>query len=162
MTVSTGAFMAQSYGLVKALGNKSVNSDAMFVIDGYEQLRLLIKQFPWPVLSPGDAVEIATPMGGTAGQPSQVKTFLEGQVQIYETVRGDVDAFTRSILAQGGVFNASVYEGTMERYSRGVKIVNAWLTFDPVDRDWENRTQATVISGSLKYHYFGEAIPGNI
>lgn len=162
MTTSTGAFLAQSYGLVKALGDKSISSDAMFVIDGFEHLRLLAKQFPWPILSPAGEIEIVTPMGGAQWQAQQLKPNMQGQVTFYETVRGDMEAFVRSIAAQGSKFNATIYEGTMERYSRGVKIVDAFFQFDSPDRDWENRGQATTISGTLFYHYFGETIPGNI
>lgn len=162
MTTSTGAFLAQSYGLVKALGDKSVSSDAMFVISGFEHLRLLAKQFPWPLLSPGGEIEFATPMGGTAGQPQQLKTFQQGQVTFYETVRGDIEAFIESVTAQGCKFSASVYEGTLEKHHRGVKIVDAWFQFDNPDRDWENRGQATTVSGTLFYHYFGEKIAGNV
>jgi hypothetical protein len=33
--------------------------------------------------------------------------------------------------------------------------------FDNPDRDWENRSQVTMVSGTLNFHYFGEKIPGN-
>lgn len=162
MTTSTGAYLAASYGQVKAMGNKSISSDAMFVIDGFEGLRLLAKQFPWPVLSPGGEIAISTPMGGEAWQSQQLKYNQQGQVTFYETVRGDIETFIEQITAQGSKFNASVYEGTLENHSRGVRITDCFLQFDNPDRDWENRSQATTVSGTLFFHYFGEKIPGNI
>jgi hypothetical protein len=162
MTISTGAYLAQSYGQVKALGDKSISSDAMFVIDGFEHLRLLAKQFPWPILSTAGEIETVTPMGGAAWQSQQLKTNMQGQVTFYETVRGDIEQFIEMIASAGGKFNGSIYEGTMERHSRGVRIVDAFFQFDSPDRDWENRAQATTVSGTLFYHYFGEKIPGNI
>ena len=162
MTISTGAYLAASYGQVKAMGDKSVSSDAMFVITGFEHLRLLCKQFPWPILSSGGEIEIAMPMGGTAGQPQQLKTFQQGQVTFYETVRGDIEKFQEDITQLGSRFDAEVFEGTMEKHHRGVRIVNCWIQLDNPDRDWENRSQATTVSGTLFFHYFGDKIPGNI
>jgi hypothetical protein len=161
MTVSTGAFLQQQYGLVQAAGDKSISSDAAFVIDGFEYLRLLCKQFPWPILSPGGEIAIAGPNGMEMWEPQQIRVNLQGQVTFYETVRGDIDAFSRAILASGAKFNATVYEGSFEKYSRAVRIQKAFLQLDPSDRDWENRSMATMISGTLFYHYFGETIPGN-
>ena len=162
MTVSTPAFLAQSYGLSKALGDKSVSSDAMFVIKNYEHLRLLCKQFPWPVLSPQGEIEIASPMGSKQFQPQQLGTAKQGQVSFYETVRGDMEKFIDEIAAQGCVFDATVYEGTLERHSRGVKIERCFIQFENPDRDWENRSQVTMISGTLFFHYIGKKVPGNI
>lgn len=162
MTVSTGAYLGQSYRQVQAMGDKSVSSDAMFVIDGFEHLRVLCKQFPWPTLSPAGEIEIPLPMGGTAGQPQQLKTFQQGQVTFSETVRGDIEKFMDDIARQGSVFDAYVYEGTLERHHRGCRIVTCWIQMDNPDRDWENRTTVTTISGTLFFHYFGEKIPGNI
>ncbi|MEJ7806816.1 MAG: hypothetical protein WKG03_12965 [Telluria sp.] len=162
MTTSTGAYLKGVYGQVKAMGDKSVSSDAMFVIDGFEHLRLLCKQFIWPTLSPGGEIAIPTPMGGEAWQPQQLKTNQQGQVTFHETVRGDVETFMEQIAANGSKFNAKVYEGTMEKHHRGVQIVDCFIQFDNPERDWENRSQATTVSGTLFFHYFGEKIPGNI
>lgn len=161
MTVSTGALLKQTYNQVKALGDKSISSDAMFVIDGFEHLRLLCKQFPFPVLSPAGEIAIPTPMGGEAWQPQQLKVNQQGQVSFHETVRGDVQAFIEAVTALGGRFNATAYEGTMESYHRAVKIVDCFFQFDNPDRDWENRAQATLVTGTLFFHFFGDQIKGN-
>ncbi len=162
MTVSTGAFLHQQYNLVKALGDKSVSSDAMFVIDGFEHLRLLCKQFPWPTLTPGGEIAIANPMGAESWQPQQVKLNQQGSVAFYETVRGDMHNFIEAIIAVGGRFDAKIYEGSTERFHRAVQIRDAFFQFDNPDRDWENRSQVTTISGTIFFHYFGETIKGNV
>jgi len=162
MTTSTGAYLASTYKAVKAMGDKSVSSDAMFVIRGFEHLRLLCKQFPWPTLSSGGEIAIATPMGGEAWQSQQLKTNQQGQVTFYETVRGDIEKFIEDVNASGGKFDADVYEGTLEKHHRGVSIVDCFLQLDNPDRDWENRSAATTVSGTLFFHYFGEKIDGNI
>lgn len=162
MTTSTGAHLASTYKQVKAMGDKSVSSDAMFVIAGYEHLRLLCKQFPWPTLSAGGEIEIAMPNGGAAWQSQQLKVNQQGQVTFYETVRGDIEQFIEDIAASGGKFDAEVYEGTLEKHHRGAKITDCFLQLDNPDRDWENRSTATTVSGTIFFHYFGERIPGNI
>jgi hypothetical protein len=162
MTVSTGAFLAASYAQQKALGDKSISSDAMFVIDGFEHLRFLAKQFPWPILSTAGEIEIATPMGSASWQQQQLKPNQQGQITFQETVKGHMESFIERLADQGNKFNASIYEGTMEQYSRGVKIVDCFFQFDNPDRDWENKAQVTTISGTLFFHYFGQKIPGNI
>lgn len=162
MTVSTPAHLKQAYGLSRALGDKSVSSDAMFVPKGFEHIRLLCKQFPWPILSIAGEIEVAAPNGSKSWQPQQLDTAKQGQITFYETARGDMEKFITDILDLGGKFDADVYEGTMERHSRGVQIKDCFFVFDSPDRDWENRSQVTTISGTLFYHYFGDKIPGNI
>lgn len=161
MTVSTPAYLAQSYAQAKALGNKAVSSDAMFVIDGFEHTRLLIKQFPWPMLSPAGEIEVPGPSGSKSWQPQQIETAQQGQITIYETEKGHTEAALAAILATGGTFNATVYEGTMESYSRACRIVDCFINTDNPDRDWENRSQVLTISGTMFFHYFGDTLPGN-
>lgn len=163
MTVNTSTFLAQNYAQIKAMGDKSVNSDAQFVIDGFEQIRLLTKQFPFPVLTSGGAIETPGPNGMNIAQPQQAKTYFTGQVQFSETVRGDIENMQKAIMALGGTFNATVYEGTMEQYHRAVRLIGCFIEFDVIDRDQENRSQITMIGGTLHFHYFGDAdLPGNI
>jgi hypothetical protein len=163
MTVNTGAYLAQSYAQAKALGDKAVSSDSMFVVDGFEHMRLLIKQFPWPILSSAGEIEVPGPNGSKSWQPQQLETAMQGQVTIYETVKGHTQAFIDALNASGGKFSgATVYEGSMEKYSRAVKIEDGFFNFDNPDRDWENRSQVLTISGTLFFHFFGEQLPGNL
>jgi hypothetical protein len=162
MTVSTGAILKQAFDVQKALGDKSVSSDAMFVIDGFEETRMLFKQFPWPTLSPGGEIAVPQPNGGESWQPQQLKTNQQGQVTASETVKGHMAKFLEQVAAQGGKFNATVYEGTLEKYHRAVRLVDCFIQTDNPDRDWENRGQITQISGTMFFHFFGETLPGNI
>ncbi|MCA8037135.1 MULTISPECIES: hypothetical protein [Burkholderia cepacia complex] len=161
MTTSTGAFLQEQYSMVKALGDKAVSSDATFVIDGFEHLRLICKQFPWPILSPAGEIAIPMPMGSEGWQPQQLKINQQGAVSFVETIEGHVQAFATQVAAQGAKFNATVYEGTLESHKRGVRIRDAFVQFDNPDRDWENRGQALLVTGTMFFHFFGETIPGN-
>jgi hypothetical protein len=162
MTLNTDTYLGQALNQLQTFGDKSISSDATMVIDGFEQYRFLFKQFPQPTLSSAGEIEIAGPMGTTTGQPQQAKTFQQGQVAIYETVDGDAEKLNRAILAKGGQFSASIYEGTLEKHTRGWRIFKAWFQFDNPDRDWENRGQVTMLTGTMFFHYTGETLPGNV
>jgi hypothetical protein len=163
MSVTNADVLKGYYTGVRALGDKSINSDAWFEIVGFEKIGLLTKQFPWPVLSSLGEIEIPGPNGLVMGQAQQLKTFHQGSISFSETVTGMMHSFTRDVITKnGGVFDANVYEGTPDRFYRGVKIRQCFLQLDNVDRDWENRSQVTMLNGTLFFHFFGEVIPGNI
>lgn len=163
MSVTNTDLLRGMYTGVKALGNKAINSDAWFEIEGYEQMGLVTKQFPWPVLGVIGNIEVAGPAGMMMTQPQQVKIVHESPISFSETITGMVHRFTRDIIRNsGGVFNATVYEGTPERFYRAVKLRDCFFQPDNIDRDWENRSQVVMINGTLHFHFFGEEVPGNI
>lgn len=156
MTVSNADVLRGFYNATKAMGNKSVNSDAFFVIDGHEDLALVTKQFPWPVLGVAGEIESPGPLGTASWQPQQLKVNNQGQITFTETVTGRVQRFLDEVIATGGTFNATVYEGTPDNFTRACKIRDCFFQPDQPDRDWENRSQVTLINGTLFFHYFGE------
>lgn len=157
MAVNTGSFLKGLYNTIKSLGEKSVSSDAVMIIEGYEDISLLIKQFPWPTLTPQGEIEIPTPLGGGFWQPQQIKTHQQGAISIAETRDGKIAKFLNELNGtNGGLFNAKMYEGTPDNYTRLVRIYACFIQMDNPDRDHENRSQITVYSGSLFFHYFGD------
>lgn len=161
MTVSNAAYMKGFYDTTNALGAKVISSDFTFEIVGFENLFLLAKQCPWPVLTPSEAIEVPTILGAAYWEKSQVKFNQQGPVAFQETVVGHIDKLLIDLLTQGGEFDARIYEGTPQKYLRAKKISKCTIAAEPVDRDWENRTQPLIITGTMFYHYFGEVIPGN-
>lgn len=161
MTVSNASYLKGFYDQTKALGQKAINSDFTFEIEGFEQTYLLAKQCPWPDVSVQGEIEVPSPLGSMIYEPQQVRTAHQGQVSFLETVAGTVDQTLVDIIANGGTFNAKIYEGTPERYLRYKRIVNAFIQIDNPDRDWENRTQVLMFSGTMFFHYFGEVEQGN-
>jgi hypothetical protein len=150
------------YSAARAIGEKSINSDATMEIDGFTGLMLLTKQFPWPVMGSQGEIEVAGPLGVPWAQPQNVRVWHQGPVTFTETKSGMVGQFlTEVITRQGGVFQATVYEGTPESFSYGLRLVDCFFVPDGVDRDWENRAQMTMVNGTLHYHHFGQRIPGN-
>lgn len=161
MTVSTASYLKGHYDTAKAIGAKAVSSDFALEIEGFENMWLLCKQAPWPTLSPSDPVEITLPMGSKAAQPGQLNTYQQGQISMQETVAGSVDNMMINIITRGGTFNAKIYEGTPEKYLRAKPIKDCFIMLDNPDRDWENRSQILLFSGTLHFHYFGEIMAGN-
>lgn len=153
--VSAGSYLKTLFNSTRALGDKSVSSDAMFEIKGYEGISLLIKQFPWPTLSPAGEIEVPMPLGSAKWQAQQLKVNQQGQVTFMETKDGAISDFLDALMAQGGTFDATVYEGTPDAHSRKCDIFECFLQLDNPDRDFENRAQITLVSGTLFFHYFG-------
>jgi hypothetical protein len=168
MTVSNAAYLKGFHDSTRALGAKVISSDFTFEIEGFEGNWLLCKQAPWPELSPAGEIEIPTPLGATMWQEQQLKVAQQGQISMLETVAGSIDQMLVDLIVRGGTsgssgvtFNAKIYEGTPQKYLRAKRIVDAFIQMDVADRDWENRSQPLIFSGTLFYHYFGEIIPGN-
>ncbi len=155
--VKTGAYLKQQFNAAVALGDKVVSSDAQFVIDGYEDIALLTKQFPWPTLAPGGEIEVPIPNGAAMWQPQQLKVHQQGQMTFLETQKGHIQQFLEDIVfVNGAIFDATIYEGTREDYTRKERIARCFLQLDNPDRDWENRTQILQVTGTLFFHYFGK------
>lgn len=161
MTVSAVKFLQGHYNAKQAVGAPSINSDATFEIEGHEDLMLNTKQFPWPTLGTAGEIEVAAPMGGMHYELQQLKTAQQGPITFTETVTGRVMRFMEEIVASGGKFNATVYEGTPDRFVRGYKLVGCFFVPDQIDRDWENRAQLTLVNGTLFFNFFGGKLPGN-
>lgn len=161
MTTSNGAYLKGFHDKTRALGRKSINSDFTFEIEGYEGLYLLAKQCPFPTLTSTGEIEIPTPLGSTMWEAQQTKIAQQGAVSFLETVAGDIDQALINILAQGTYFNAKVYEGTPMRYVRYKRFEQCFLQLDAVDRDWENRAQPMLFTGTMFFHYYGETVQGN-
>lgn len=162
MTISSQNTLRALWYAKNAVGAPSINSDATLQIEGFENLLLQTKQFPWPVIGTSGEIEQPGPLGTTSVIPQQLKIAQSGAITFTETVTGAVMAFMSQVSTRGGVFNANVFEGTPERFVRGYRLRGCFFVPDQADRDWENKAQVTLISGTLHFHFFGEEIPGAV
>lgn len=161
MAINKSAYLRELYQSTKALGEKVISSDFTMEIEGHEGKYLLCKQAPWPENSSQGEIEIPGPVGMTHYEAQQIKTAHQGQVSFYETTAGDIDKLLIDVIAGGGYFNAKIYEGTPDKYLRYKRIIDCFLQIDDPDRDWENRSQPLMFSGTMFYQYFGEVVEGN-
>lgn len=149
-----------AYQATKALGEKSINSEYVLVLDDAPDIQYLFKQFPIPVTAPEDIIEV--PMqGGIKGGTQQVPRFdHRGTVAISETVGGHARALLEAAQATRSVkerpkFNGVIYHGTPDSHAQKWRIIDAqFFGFDPIDTDVENRGQLTVYQGQIFYMYF--------
>lgn len=153
MTVNSHAVLSSTFQNINDMGQKASTADAVIVIDGHEDKHLLIKQFPWPVATVKDAMEIFGPNGQLMVQPQNTKTKFEGPVAIYDTRSGAADKMLIDLIESGAVFNATVYAGRPEDYTHKKDIKGAFMVMDTPDRDWENDT-ALLLAGTIHFHWF--------
>ncbi len=148
------------YQKTKALGEKSINSEYTMVLDDEPDVQYLIKQFPLPIVSPEDVIEVPM-VGGLKGFTPQISKFdFRGTFVLAETVGGHARNLLEKTQAMRTVsvrprFNAVIYHGTPDEYVQKWRIIDAALFgFDPVDIDMENRGQLTVYQGQIAFMYF--------
>ena len=161
MTISAPGLLKAFHDTSRALGAKAISSDFAFEIEGFEQYWMLCKQAPWPELSTAGEIEVSGPLGSAAWGQQQAKVNQQGAISFMETTAGSIDKMLIALLSSGGTFNAKIYEGTPEKYLRAKRVTDCFLQLDNADRDWENRSQVLMFSGTLFFHYFGEIISGN-
>ena len=154
MTVSSMSVLSRPFQNVNDMGAKAVQADATMVIEGFEDMMLLCKQFPWPVATAGGVIEHWGPLGQKMGQAAQNKTMQEGPIQINETRKNKAGEFLKQIIAQGGEFNATVYAGRPDDYTKKEDLKKCILVMDTPDRDWENDMQVFILAGTMTFHWF--------
>lgn len=161
MAINTAAYHQTNLLLTLALGDKVNAGDATFEPIGYEGLYLLVKQFPHPKISGGSEIDVPMAGGGSYWDQQPIETKFQGQITLLETTAGSVSQFCRDVLANGGFFDARIYEGTPGRHTRSYLLERCFFKIDPSDRDWENRLQILMLSGTLFGNYFGKDSAGN-
>ena len=149
------------YNLAKAIGDRVISSDAVFVIDGLEAYYQLFTNFPMPYESSGEPVEIPLPSGYKKWQKSQGEKHQQGGITIGETVAGDAANLMKELLSRGGEFNAKIYEGNPEEHLKYYQLYGCIIKLDVGERALESTTEPTTLTGNLHYHYFGEIIEGD-
>lgn len=158
--IASPALQQQQFMLHAALGQKRNASTYTLVPDGLEAMYLAFKQFPVPFLSPsGEAAEVAIPGGGATFVPTPTDTRFTGGITLMETTSDVVRNFVNWVIAQGGTFDATIYDGTLEAHRGGWKIKSAFFKLDNFDADAENRTQIVTPAGTIWFNHFGETVP---
>lgn len=162
MPLQTADYHRTMFNLAQTLGAKVNASAATFVPIGYEQARLLLKQFPRPIITGGQEIETFMPGGGSTWEQGPIETKFQGAVSAYEHESFPFESFQAALIANGGYFDGRIYEGTPESHVRSILVRKCFIKMEPVDRDIENRGQVVMYSGTMFGNFFGEFQPGNI
>lgn len=171
MAVTRASIIKGFHDESRLSGDKRVASDYSLQIDGYEDQWLYCKSQFWPLLTAGEGIEVPTAMGSAMWQPSQTKFHQQANVTFEENAYGSVNAMLVNLLtcraAEIGYgsgasrFSGWVYYGSPEQFIQRARIRDAFMSAEPVEVDWENRTQLVTIPGTLFYHFYGEYEAGN-
>ncbi len=157
MSVSPADLLAKNYKTAQALGKKEAQCDAYFEIEGFENLKFLAKTFPRPILASTGVIESYLPGGLKMGQPQQLQTLQSHEVSFYCTADGAVEKALMQLNNNGGVFQAVVHLGQIDKPYASYPLQNCFLAeISPLDQDIEGVGQHVMMSGTLYYHYFGE------
>lgn len=162
MAVNEAAYHENNFRLTQALGSKLNAGNMSFAPIGFDGLYLLIKQFPYPILSGGEGIETPEAGGGIGFEQAPIKTHFQGPIAMQETVAGTARQFLNDVILAGGFFDARIYEeGTPERHTASYVIERAFIQLDAPDIDWENKMQVLMLNGTIFYRFFGRRDPGN-
>jgi hypothetical protein len=163
MSVNSEKWLERKFDAIRSRGEMIVASDSMIEFDGFEEISLVAKSFPYPVTTNIGTVDFPGPNGMLMAQPGQTKILHEGQITLMENRAGDVRKFCAKLASAPSWFrlNGRVYEGTKDNHTEFVEFRAAVFTPDDgFERAWEDNTQVVTISGALKYHYFGKTVAG--
>ena len=148
------------YQATKSLGEIAIASEYTMVIDDEPDMTYLIKQFPVPMVTAEDVIEVPM-IGGLKGFTPQTPKFdFRGTIAFKETMDGHVRDLLNRMHADISIgirprFNATIYLGTQDNYKQKYRIIDASLFgFDPFDADIENRGQIVTLQGQIAFMYF--------
>lgn len=143
-----------------ALGEIAISSEYVMIPDDYPEMQLLVKQFNVPYANPEDVIEVPMVGGQTSHTPQISKTDFKGAIAFKETVAGHVRKFLEKVgaertVSQRSYFNFTIYQGTPENHTNVWHCKHACLFgFEPLEVDFENRGQLSILTGQIAYHYF--------
>ena len=160
--------LAALHAVDAALGAPEVSTNFTFVIssdgnkalDGIESLQFKTSAAPWVTAGVGEAIEYPALLGTKAAVPGTPPTKFQATLKFHETRKGAVHDFFTQIVNAGGVFDATIYNGTPEKHSSYRNYVNCFFTPEISDRDWDSAT-VLEINGQLTFHWFGGEKKGN-
>lgn len=161
MAIQGASYHQTNFQLSQAFGGKVIAGDATMEPIGFNGIYLLITQFPMPVISGGQEIEVALPGGGMTYEQSPVKTAVTGPITFSEVSSGAASQFLKDVINAGGYFDARIYEGTPDRHTRSYKMYKCFVNIDPADRNWDDRQQTLKLTGTFFGNYFGEVFAGN-
>lgn len=165
MARNTGRFLERKYDSMKSRGDFIVSANAMIVFKGFEGMKFLAKNFPFPVPTNLGAIDVPGPNSLMFAQPAQRKVKHEGQITMMENRLGDLKDFCEQLVSADSWsrLQGRVYEGTDDNYTDYSVFRDAiWTPDDGFERAWEDSTQLATISGSFVYHFFGERGKGGL
>ncbi len=157
------SYLKKEYETAKSLGSPALACNAVLVPKGHEHLRLLIQNFPRPMVTNNDPADVDYAGGLQAHRTGTPKTNFEGSLTVIETEKGAMAKFAQAMVDAGGelescrvFFNLS--DGATNSGTIEYVIYDVAFTFPDGggEIDASSRSQILTVSGSIRYMYFGE------
>ena len=163
---ASSAGMKKDYLTSKELGAAMLACNAVFIPQGFENIRLLIQNFQRPIETRLESAEVDYANGLQASVPGTIKTKFEGQWTLIETESGAILDFAAAINSpeyNGVIPLSKIYEGhkASDSVGRVHEIIDATISFESGgDIDAASRNQILQVQATYTYMYFGES--GNL
>ena len=164
-TPSLAAYRKQ-YETLKSLGAAMLACNAVLVIDGYENLYMLLQNFQRPISSHHDSADVDTARGLQVHAAGTRKTNFESQWTFIETESGVISRFAEDIVNKhnGIIPLARVYDGFFDdgdniKGLREYELIDCAITFADGggEIDAASRSQILQVQASCRYNYFGNS-----
>lgn len=162
MARNSAGFLERKYDAMKARGDMIVSANAMIVFKGFEGMKFLTKNFPWPVATNLGTIEVPGPNSLKFAQPAQRLIMMTGQLTMMENRLGDLKKFCEELVSapSWSRLQGTVYEGTDDNFTHSAEFRDAVWTPEAMERAWEDSTQLATVGGAFVYHYFGRGANG--
>ncbi len=154
------------YETAKSLGSAMLACNAVMIPKGYDELYLLIQNFPRPAVTHNDSADTDYALGFQSHTQGTPKTDFEGSITMIETVSGQFARFAEDLVNkhQGELETVMVYDGFVGDGSeikgdRSYELLGVSFTFSDGggEIDSSSRSQILQVQGNIRYHYFGNS-----
>ena len=164
-TPSLQAYRKQ-YETAKSLGAAMLACNAVLVIQGYENLHILLQNFQRPITSMNDPADVDYARGLQGHATGTRKTNFESQWTFIETETGMISKFAEDLVTKfdGEIPLARVYDGFVGdgdeiKGLRDYELIDCAITFADGggEIDSASRSQILQVQASCRYNFFGQS-----
>ena len=167
-TPSMQAYRKQ-YETARSLGAAMLACNAVLVIEGYQDLYMLLQNFQRPITSHHDPADVDLARGLQAHVAGTRKTNFESQWTFIETESGVISQFAEDLVTKHGgiiplarVYDGFVGDGDNIKGLREYELIDCAINFADGggEIDAASRSQILQVQASCRYNYFGQG--GNL
>lgn len=158
--------LRKRYETAKSLGTAMLACNAVLVIEGYENMHVLLQNFQRPITSMHDPADVDYAGGLQAHATGTRKTNFESQWTFIETESGVISKFAEDIVTKfdGEIPLARVYDGFVGdgdtiKGIRDYELIDLAVTFADGggEIDSASRSQILQVQASCRYNFFGQS-----
>ena len=157
--------MRKQYETAKSLGAAMLACNAVLVIEGYENLHILLQNFQRPITSMHDAADVDYARGLQGHATGVRKTNFESQWTFIETESGVISKFAEDLVTKfdgeiplARVYDGFVGDGDQIQGLRSYELIDCAITFADGggEIDSASRSQILQVQASCRYNFFGQ------